>query len=133
VASHPKLRSKFARPLHLEDVGLACPKLKLIIGHFAAPWSLEAVHLAMGFPEWRFDLTTSGSWDMEALKLVGELHLRWGDPGLKRLVLGTDGSGPDNLKLARETLDRLRKGGFTEPQLAQIAHRNGLDVLNEVL
>jgi predicted TIM-barrel fold metal-dependent hydrolase len=131
VANHPGLRSKFARPLHLEDVGLACPKLRLLLGHFAAPWYLEAIHIGMGFPEWRFDLTTSGSWFPEAFRLLDELHREWWDPGLGRVVLGTDGEGANNLRLARATIERIRGYGLSQDTVGRIAFDNGLAFLGE--
>ena len=127
VAPHPQLRSKFARPLCLEDVGLACPDLKVIIGHFGCPWQWEAFDIAVGFPNFFFDLTTSGSLDLPLLRLVLEYEYL----GLRRIVLGTDGSGGKNLERAKATLERLRTGGFTEDQLDAIAHHNGLAVLGE--
>jgi len=127
VAPHPQLRSKFARPLCLEDVGLACPTLKLIIGHFGTPWQWEAFDIAVGFPNFFFDLTTSGSLDLALLKLV----LEYPYLGLRRIVLGTDGSGSDNLARAHETLSRLRGAGFTDEQIDAIAHDNGLAALGE--
>ncbi|HUV38090.1 MAG TPA: amidohydrolase family protein [Planctomycetota bacterium] len=127
VASHPKLRSKFAEPIHLEDVGLACRDLKLVIGHFGCPWHWQAYRLADGFPNFYFDLTTSGSLDLHLLGIVRDDRYT----GVKRILLGTDGDGSNNLSLARATLDRLRTGGFTEEQLEQIAHHNGLALLGE--
>ena len=128
VASHPALRSHFARPIYLEDIGLACPKLKLIVGHFAGPWYTEAIHIAMSFPEWTFDLTTSGHWDVEAIKTA--CRIPW-DPGIRRIVLGTDGDGSNNLELARETRRMLEPGGFTEEEFDLMFHHNGLRVLGE--
>jgi len=127
VAPHPGLRSKFARPLCLEDVGLACPSLKLIIGHFGVPWQWEAFDIACGFPNFFFDLTTSGSLDTALLRHVVE----YPSLGLRRIVLGTDGSGRDNLARARATLGRLRAAGFTGPELDAIAHDNALPILAE--
>jgi len=127
VAPHPQLRSKYARPLCLEDIGLACPRLTLIIGHFGTPWQWEAFDIAAGFRNFFFDLTTSGSLDIPLLKLVVE----YPSLGLRRIVLGTDGTGSDNLARARATLERLRAGGFTDDQLSAIAHHNGLAALGE--
>jgi predicted TIM-barrel fold metal-dependent hydrolase len=128
VSAHPALRSEYARPIYLEEIGLACPKLKLIVGHFAGPWYLEAIHIAMSFPEWTFDLTSSGHWYLDSIKTV--CRLPW-DPGLRRIVLGTDGSGANNLDLVRETRRWLEPGGFTEEQFDQMFHHNGLRVLGE--
>jgi len=128
VASHPGLRSKYARPIYLEELGLACPRLRLIIGHFASPWAMEAAHIAMSWPQWAYDLTTSGSWNLPVLRHV--CGLPW-DPGIKRFVLGTDGGGANNLDLARATRARLIGGGFTEDEVDLMFHHNGLRVLGE--
>jgi predicted TIM-barrel fold metal-dependent hydrolase len=128
VATHPALRSEYARPIYLEEVGTACPQLKLIIGHFAAPWSREAMHIAMSFPNFMFDLTTSGSADLHLLRMATELP--WLE-GLRRIVLGTDGDGGNNLTLARATLDRLTAGGFRADELEAIAWRNAMTLLGE--
>ena len=128
VASHPQLRSEYARPIFLEELGLACPKLKLIIGHFAGPWYGEASHIAMSFPQWTFDLATAGHWDLQAIKNV--CALPW-DPGIKRFVLGTDGSGPDILDRCRAIRNVLAGMGFSEEELDQVCHHNGLRVLGE--
>lgn len=128
VASHPALRSEFARPIHLEEVGLACPKLRLIVGHFAAPWYAEAIHIAMSFPQWAFDLTTSGHWNIEAIHHAREIP--W-DPGMKRIVLGTDGNGANNIEIVRQTRLRLEPGGFTEAEFDMMFHHNGLRILGE--
>ncbi len=126
-AAHPGLRSKYGRPLYLEEVGLACPRLKLIIGHFANMWRYEAMHISGGFPNFFFDLTTSGSSDPEALRqVVANPGL-----GLRRLVLGTDGSGADNLERAHATLECLSTYGFTEEQLDAITCANGLAVMGK--
>jgi predicted TIM-barrel fold metal-dependent hydrolase len=61
TCAHPQLRSKYAMPDRLEGLGMACPRLKVILGHFASPWSIEACHLALSF-RFYFDLSTSGSW-----------------------------------------------------------------------
>ena len=127
VAPHPQLRSKYGRPICLEDVGLACPRLKLIIGHCGCPWQWESFRIADGFANFYLDLTTSGSLDVAMLHLVAESR----PVGINRIVLGTDGTGGNNLNLARATLERLRGAGFTDEQLEAIACTNGLAVLGE--
>ena len=125
VAPHPQLRSKYARPICLEDVGLACPRIKLIIGHFGAPWRMEAAHVAMSFEHFYLDLTTSGSADTAMIDYV----IRKDELGLRRIVLGTDGDGSNNLQRAAATLAHLRAAGLTDPQLQAMAHDNALPLL----
>jgi predicted TIM-barrel fold metal-dependent hydrolase len=120
TASHPQLDSSFARPLRLERVGLACPQLRLLIGHFAAPWSREAMHIALGFPNFFFELSTSGGWDLRLLREVIELE----DLGVRRLIFGTNGMGGNNLQIAEQVETRLRNAGFTESELDAIFYEN---------
>jgi predicted TIM-barrel fold metal-dependent hydrolase len=128
VAPHPGLRTKYGRPLCLEDVGLACPNIKLIIGHWANMWRWEAFHIAMSFPNFFFDLTTSGSLHLPIIQET----IRHECLGLARIVLGTDGSGAGNLQLAKATLARLKSaGGLSDAQVDAVAHHNGLAVLGE--
>jgi predicted TIM-barrel fold metal-dependent hydrolase len=122
TAAHPQLDSQYAQPVKLERVGLACPKLKLLIGHFAEPWSREAMYIAMGFPNFYFDLSTSGSWDPALLRYVCELP----DAGLRRLVFGTNGNGGNNLRIAEQLEMRLREAGFSEAELDAIFYENAV-------
>ncbi len=126
TAAHPGLRSKFAQPLALEGLGVECPGLRLIIGHFAAPWSREACHLGMGFPNWRFDLATSGVLQEDAV-----LHcVRHPELGVGRLLLGSNGAGADNLKLISNAVRHLRGYGFTDDQVEAVTHRNAAAFLS---
>ncbi|MBA3708446.1 MAG: amidohydrolase family protein [Planctomycetes bacterium] len=116
TAAHPQLRSAYARPLALEEVGLACPQLSLIIGHCAAPWQHEAMHIAMGFPRFLFDLSTSGWWDVASLRAIAAHE----DLGIRRLVFGSNGTGADNLACAARVRAALGQAGFDEAQLEAI-------------
>lgn len=127
VAAHPELRCKYGNPVCLEEVGLACPELTVLIGHFANMWREQAYHIAQSFPNLYFDLTSSGSADLDILRRVIENPAL----GLRRLVLGTDGDGATNIERATQKLDRLRGAGFSEEELDAIAHDNGLAVLGE--
>lgn len=124
TASHPQLRSVYAMPHHLEGLGLACPRLNVILGHFAAPWSMEAVHLAMSFPFY-FDLSTSGHWDARPIRHVVQSPYL----GIERLLLGTNNDGSTNLQTAQQTLHRLYDFGLSDAQVRQIACGNALKLL----
>jgi predicted TIM-barrel fold metal-dependent hydrolase len=125
TAAHPNLSSAHARPLFLEQVGLAYPKLTVVIGHFAAPWQDEAWQIAMGFPAFRFDLSTSGGWDPKPLRMVIE-H----DPvGLGRILFGSNGDGANNLDHAAKTRTRLQQAGFSAAELQAIFQDNGQRLL----
>jgi hypothetical protein len=82
----------------------------------------------MSFPEWTFDLTTSGRWYLDSIKTL--CRIPW-DPGIGRIVLGTDGNKANNLDLVCETRRWLEPGGFTEEQFDRMFHHNGLRLLGE--
>lgn len=126
TAAHPQLDSTFGQPLRLERVGLACPALRLFIGHFAAPWSREAMHLALGFPNFYFELSTSGAWDLHLLREVIEIE----GLGLRRLIFGSNGVGANNLRAARELESKLRAHNFNEAEIDAIFHGNAAACLS---
>jgi hypothetical protein len=46
----PRAKAKYAQPIHLEDVAYDFPDLNIVIAHFGWPWVLEAVMLALKYP-----------------------------------------------------------------------------------
>jgi uncharacterized protein len=46
----PQSKAKYGQPIFLEDVAYDFPKLNIVIAHFAWPWVLEAVMLALKYP-----------------------------------------------------------------------------------
>jgi predicted TIM-barrel fold metal-dependent hydrolase len=46
----PRARAKYGQPIHLEDVAYDFPDLNIVIAHFGWPWVLEAVMLALKYP-----------------------------------------------------------------------------------
>lgn len=46
----PNVRLKYGYPMYLEDVAHDFPELSIVIAHFAWPWVLEAVMLALKYP-----------------------------------------------------------------------------------
>jgi len=125
TAAHPQLDSAFAQPLRLEKVGLACPRLKLLIGHFASPWQREAMDVAMGFPNFYFDLSTSGAWDVPLLRKV----IEYPDLGLGRLVYGSNNDGRGNLATAERLYSALKRENFSDAECAAIFLENACEVL----
>ncbi len=124
TCAHPQLRSVYGMPGRLEGLGLACPRLKVILGHFASPWSMEACHLAMSF-RFYFDLSTSGSWYPPSISFAARCPYL----GVERLVLGTNGNGANNMDLARATIKVLGTCGLTEDEIQKVACDNALSLL----
>ena len=96
VLPHPRLRMKYARPMYLEGVAVNCPDLKIIVGHFARPWTYEAYCLALGFPNVYIDLTTGGSEDRAMIKRAIE------NLGAERLAFGTDSKLNQKVKMVKK-------------------------------
>jgi hypothetical protein len=46
----PQSKAKYGQPIHLEDVAYDFPSLNIVIAHFGWPWVLEAVMLALKYP-----------------------------------------------------------------------------------
>jgi len=46
----PRARAKYGQPIYLEDVACDFPDLNIVIAHFGWPWVLEAVMLALKYP-----------------------------------------------------------------------------------
>lgn len=46
----PQVKAKYGQPIYLEDVAYDFPDLNIVIAHFAWPWVLEAVMLALKYP-----------------------------------------------------------------------------------
>jgi predicted TIM-barrel fold metal-dependent hydrolase len=46
----PRARAKYGQPIYLEDVACDFPDLNVVIAHFGWPWVLEAVMLALKYP-----------------------------------------------------------------------------------
>jgi predicted TIM-barrel fold metal-dependent hydrolase len=126
TAAHPQLDSRYAQALQLERVGLTCPKLRVIVGHFASPWSREAMDIAMSFPNFYFDLSTSGAWDVELLKETA----RRSDLGVRRLVYGSNNKGTQSFNTAKALHAQLLAAGFSDADCDAVFFKNACEILN---
>jgi predicted TIM-barrel fold metal-dependent hydrolase len=122
VLPHPKLRMKYAKPMFLEGVAVNCPDLKIIVGHFARPWTYEAYCLALGFPNVYIDLTTGGSEDREMIKRV----IR--NLGAKRLAFGTDNI-LNTAEKFRQMREEFKQDGVNDNDLEMIFGGSAAEIL----
>ncbi len=122
VLPHPRLRMKYARPIYLEGVAVNCPDLKIIVGHFARPWTYEAYCLALGFPHVYIDLTTGGSEDRVMIKRAIE------NLGAERLAFGTDSilNTAERFRIMRE---QFRKDNISDNDLDMIFGGSAAEIL----
>ena len=89
---HPGIRSAYGRPIYLEEVGLATPRLKLLDRPRRPYVAVRSpAHRRRILRNFFFDSTSPGSSDPHFLSQVLEHE----SLGLRRLVLGTDGTGTE--------------------------------------
>jgi len=122
VLPHPKLRMKYGNPVFLEGVCVNCPDLKVIVGHFARPWTYEAYCLAIGFPNVYIDLTTGGSEDRAMIKRVIT------NLGSERLVFGTDSVLNTGEKF-RKMRAEFKQDGINDEDLDMIFGGSATEIL----
>ncbi len=122
VLPHPKLRMKYGNPVFLEGVCVNCPDLKVIVGHFARPWTYEAYCLAIGFPNVYIDLTTGGSEDRAMIKRVIT------NLGSERLVFGTD-SVLNTAEKFRKMRAEFKQDGINDQDLDMIFGGSASEIL----
>jgi predicted TIM-barrel fold metal-dependent hydrolase len=46
----PRAKAEYGRPIYFEDVAYDFPELRIVLAHLAWPWVLEAVALALKYP-----------------------------------------------------------------------------------
>lgn len=51
----PRAKAEYGRPIYFEDVAHDFPELKIVLAHLAWPWVLEAVSLALKYPNLYLD------------------------------------------------------------------------------
>jgi len=51
----PRAKAGYGRPIYFEDVAYDFPELKIVLAHLAWPWVLEAVSLALKYPNLYLD------------------------------------------------------------------------------
>jgi predicted TIM-barrel fold metal-dependent hydrolase len=51
----PRAKAEYGRPIYFEDVVYDFPELKIVLAHLAWPWVLEAVSLALKYPNLYLD------------------------------------------------------------------------------
>jgi predicted TIM-barrel fold metal-dependent hydrolase len=51
----PRAKAEYGRPIYFEDVAYDFPELKIVLAHLAWPWVLEAVSLALKYPNLYLD------------------------------------------------------------------------------
>lgn len=136
----PPLKSKYAHPLHIDEVAVDFPSLRIILGHAGMPhaWGSDAISVAIYHPNVYLDMSLWYGWLSEE-KLVETFALLRDRVGCDRVCFGTDRTGArptEHLKGWVDTFRALPEVGahynqrFTEEQVHQMLGGNALRLLN---
>lgn len=137
VVKYP-LRSRFANPLHLQDVQIAFPEIKLILAHAGYPvWWREAAMVCAGHPTSYLDIS---DWNHDLSRDADTLRHRlayWRDAvGAHRMLFASDhfaGPGRRRGGALRDWLEFTRSALDLDPEeLDQFLGGNVQRILDRV-
>ena len=90
MSLEPSAPSKFAQPLHMEDVLLQYPKLRICAAHFGFPWVTETATLMLRYPNLYADtglLYFDSPKEFFAQIFGSQLGMHWIDRSLNNQVM----------------------------------------------
>jgi len=126
VPALPYLRSKYSHPIHIEDVAVDFPELKIEAVHSGGPWWHDMLAIAEGRPNIFLDV---GNWQSEMRRYPLDCYRRVREMmdrvGPKRLMWASDWIGPallpqaSWLKAFQEMPDSVKEAGvdFTAEEM----------------
>lgn len=128
----PKARLKYSLPLLLEDVAADFPGLKIVLAHFGWPWVLDAIALALKYPNVYLDtacLYFGNPKEFIAFVMTKQIPLSVIEKSLRRqVVFGSDYPRVEIKNMACA----IREVGLSEETLELIFSVNPLKLLGEV-
>ncbi|MEM3485469.1 MAG: amidohydrolase family protein [Candidatus Methanomethyliaceae archaeon] len=128
----PRARLKYGHPLLIEDVAVEFPDLKIILAHFGWPWVLDAVALALKYPNIYLDtacLYFGNPKDFLAFVMKQQIPLSLVEKSLcHKVVFGSDYPRVEIKNMARA----VRESGLSSNCLELIFSVNPKRLLSEV-
>ncbi len=118
------MRLKYSNPMHLDDVAVDFPDLKIILAHPSFPWTEEGLAVAQHKPNVYFDMS---GWSP---KYFPEIFIKYANSILKKKMLfGSDWPAitPDRW------LDDFEKAPFKDEVRPLILKENALRLLGETV
>jgi predicted TIM-barrel fold metal-dependent hydrolase len=90
----PRVKAEYGRPIYFEDVAHDFPELKIVLAHLAWPWVVEAVALALKYPNVYLDTSAlyfDNSKDFIHFAMAKQVPLTvWERSLRKQLVFGSN-------------------------------------------
>lgn len=125
----PGSRLKYGHPLRFEDVAAEHPKLKIVLAHLAWPWVVEAVALALKYPNVSLDTSAlyfDNPRDFLTYAMKHQVPLTVFERSLRhQLVFGSNYPRVEIKNMARS----VRALGFSDECLERIFHENAEELL----
>lgn len=128
----PDVRLKYGYPMHLEDVAYDFPELNIVVAHFAWPWVLEVVMLALKYPNVYIDtacLYFDNPRDFIAFVMTKQVPLSVIEKSLRNKIVF--GSNYPRVEI-KNMVKALREVGLSEGCLELIFRENPKRLLGEV-
>ncbi len=127
----PGSRLKYGHPLRFEDVAADFPKLNIVLAHLAWPWVVDAVALALKYPNVHLDVSAlyfDNPRDFLRYAMTQQVPLTVFERSLRRQVL----FGSDNPRIEIKSMARaVRSLGFSDECLELIFRINAERLLGE--
>jgi len=127
----PGSRLKYGHPMHFEDVAADFPKLPIVLAHLAWPWVVDAVALALKYPNVYLDtsaLAFDNPTDFLRYAMTQQVPLTVFERSLRRQLVF--GSNYPRIEI-RAVAKAVRSLGFSEECLELIFRINAETLLGE--
>jgi len=128
----PGAQAQYAQPIHFEDVAASFPGLRIVLAHFAWPWVMEAVSLALKYPNIYIDTSAlyfDNPRDFIRFVMKQQVPLSVWERSLRRqLVFGSNYPRVEIKNMARA----VREVGLSAPCQELVFETNARELLGEV-
>lgn len=128
----PRSQAIYSQPMRLEKVAADFPELNIVIAHFAWPWVLEAVMLALKYPNVYIDtscLYFDNPTDFMRFVIGGQVPASLIEKSLRRKIVF--GSNYPRVEI-KNMVRAVRSVGLSEDCLQLIFRDNALCLLGEL-
>lgn len=131
MSFHPKSRLKYGHPLRFEDVAFDFPALNVVLAHLAWPWVVDAVAMAIKYPNVYVDTSATffdNPRDFLRYAMTQQVPLTVFERSLRKQVV----FGSNNPRIETKAAARAIRGlGFSEDCLELIFRKNAERLLGE--
>jgi len=124
----PGSRLKYGHPLRFEDVAAEFPKLNIVLAHLAWPWVVDAVALALKYPNVHLDTSAlffDNPRDFLHYAMTQQVPLTVFERSLRRQLL----FGSDNPRIEIKSMARAIRNIGLSPECLELVFRKNAETL----